>query len=296
MSRYIYKSLSTFILTLCISTVFGQTPALEKDNRKEDGAPLLKIGINYLNNSVFMGRSDTAQTAVISPNMKYVFASGIYISGSIDYLPNTKTKKINGGDLAAGYILSMTDNLDLGFSFTKLFYSSNSTQIASSQSATANISLDYDIADIITPSVSLDYAFNKRGFGNDIFLSAGLSHDFIKEDLFGGSGVLIIAPMFIFNAGTQNFYDAYLVGKKFKNANKTAAEQKIIDAQKRDLSKFKLLDYEFSVPITYKVNHFIFTFIPTYSIAQNKLPASITSNLSNKSRLFNFEIGAAFKF
>jgi len=243
-----------------------------------------------------MGRSDTARMPIVTPDIRYTFTSGIYIAGSLDYLPSSKTAKIASGDLVAGYDHDITDDLDGGVSFTKSFYNSKSTQIASSQSGSINVNLNYDLGDIVTPSVSADYAFNKKGFKNDIFLSAGLSHAFVTTGLFSTNDLLIISPSALVNWGTQNFYDSYLVTKKFKNAKKTAAETQLIAAQKADLEKFKLLDYEFSIPIEYKINHFIFSFVPTYSVAQNKLPGNITSGLTNKKSLFNFEAGIALKF
>lgn len=296
MVNNLYRFIFTFVLVFSSLWVFAQTSETDNILRKEDKSLPLKFGVNYLNNSIFMGRSDTARMPIVTPNIRYTFKSGIYVAGSLDYLPDSKTAKITSGDLVAGYDHDFTDDLDGGLSFTKSFYNSRSTQIASSQSGSINVNLNYDLGDIITPSVSADYAFNKKGFKNDIFLNAGLSHAFIVTGLFSPHDLLIISPTAQINWGTQNFYDSYLVTKKFKNTKKTTTETLLIAAQRADLEKFKLLDYEFSIPVEYKINHFLFSFVPTYSVAQNKLPGNITSGLTNKTGLFNFEAGIALRF
>ncbi|MBB5636316.1 hypothetical protein HDE68_002204 [Pedobacter cryoconitis] len=296
MIKSVYKPLFTLFLVFYALCSFAQSDPAVNSSKRDEQKPSLKFGVNYLNNSVFMGRSDTARTPVITPGIRYTFKSGIYVAGSLDYLLNSKNAKLTSGDLAAGYDFDLTDNLDGAISFTKSFYNPKSTQIASSQSATINASFNYDLNDIITPSISADYGFNKQGFKNDIFLSAGISHAFMLADLFNIKDQLTISPTVILNTGTQNFYDSYLVNKKLKNTAKNTAQSKLTAIQKQDLEKFRLLDYEFSIPVEYKLNHFIFTLTPTYSRAQNKLPGNISSGLSDKTNLFNLETGIALKF
>ncbi|WEK21493.1 MAG: hypothetical protein P0Y49_10125 [Candidatus Pedobacter colombiensis] len=296
MTRYFYKSLLIFVLVFSTVCSFGQSLIKDDLIKNDSKISSLKFGVNYLSNSVFMGRSDTVRIPVITPNIKYTFRSGIFVAGSLDYLPNSKSKELASGDLSAGYDFDLTDNLDGSVSFTKSFYNTKSPLIASSQSALVNVSLNYDFGKIITPSLSADYVFNKQGDKNDIFLSASLSHAFIATSLFNAKDILIISPAATLNTGTQNFYDSFLVNKKGKNEAKTASLNKLMAAKRDDLAKFKVLDYEFSVPVEYKIKHFIFTLTPTYSIAQNKLPEDISTELSNKSKLFNLEMGIALKF
>ena len=266
-------------------------------NNKTDNQSSFKFGISYLNNNVFMGRSDTVRTPTIIPTAKYTFANGIYLSGNLYYITNRKKNKVDGGDLAAGYDFDITDDLTGSVSYTKLFYNSNSTEIGSSISSTFNGTLSYDIGTIITPTIGADFNINKQGYGNDVFLNAGIAHDFAAEGIFGEKDIVILSPTVSLNTGTQNFFDAYLTNKKYKNAKKkTTAENNLIATQKHDLSQFKLLDYEFSAPFEYKAGVFIFTFTPTYAIAENKLPASVSSKLSTESGLFYFQTGVTLKF
>jgi hypothetical protein len=243
-----------------------------------------------------MGRSDTVTTPVIAPQVKYTLKQGIYFSGSLDFLPNKKNNKLDGGDLSAGYEFDITDDLSGSASYAKLFYSKTSTQIAAAISSTFNVNFNYDIADIISPSVSADYNLNKQGIGNDFFLNFGLTHDFINVGIFGEKDILLISPTATVNAGSQNFYDAYLTKKKLKNAKRSAAQNALLTKYINQLSQFALLDYEIAVPLEYKTGHFIFQFTPTYAIVENQLPKEVVAKISNQPSIFYFETGVFLKF
>jgi hypothetical protein len=306
--KVFYIPLFTLLLLLAFDSSFAQTTQTEDpedlldklEKAKPDKEASFKIGVNYLSNNVFMGRADTVRTPTIIPDIKYTFKNGIYLSATANYIPNRVTNKLDGGSASFGYDYDITEDLSGGVSFTKLFYSANSTQIGSAIGSTINANLTYDIASIITPIVSVDYNFLKQGFGHDIFVNAGLSHDFAVEGILGNKDLFIISPSVALNAGTQNFYDAYFVLKKYKLTAKAkaleAAAEKLITKRKEQLSKFNTLDYEFSVPVEYKVGVLILSVTPTYAMAENKLPPRISNGLVSSSGIFYFETGAALKF
>jgi hypothetical protein len=302
MRKVVYLPLFIILLFICRNRAFSQTTSADTigDNVKGGKKASLKFGVNYLSNSVFLGRADTVKTPLIEPEFKYTFKPGIYISGNLDYIPNRATNRLDAGSLAAGYDYDITDDLSGSVLFTKLFYSANSTQIGSSIGSTINANLDYDIAEIITPSISADYNILKQGFGHDVILMGGLAHDFAIEGILADKDLLIISPTANINAGTQNFYDAYLTLKKYKLTKKgqakEAAAKKLLAAQDAKLAKFNILDYELSVPIEYKTGPVIFSFTPTYAIAENKLPPRITSSMVSPSGIFYFEAGVSVKF
>jgi hypothetical protein len=303
-----YKALFSIFLMCVMNNAYSQklvsvksdTTESKKDtSSKAHRKASLKFGIDYLSNNVFVGRTDTVNTPVITPNIKYTFKSGVYFSGSLEILPNRKKNKLDGGDLALGYDFDLTDDLSGGVSYSKLFYSSTSTQVSSSISSTFNGNLDYDIADIVTASVSMDYNINKTNISNDFMFNFAISHDFIAEGIFGNKDILLISPMVASNSGTQNFYDGYLVRKKLKNAKRNAAQTKLFNTYTADLSQFKLLDYEISLPIEYKADQFIFHIIPTYALAENQFQSAAIQKilgLSSQQTVFYVEVGVALKF
>jgi len=300
-----YKPL--FVLIFCAITTIGfsqsksaaDVPVQSPDTTTTTKKAYLRIGIDYTSNNVFMGRTDTVKTPVISPAIKYSFKSGVFISAGLDILPKQKKSKLDGGNLELGYDFDITDNLSGGVSYTKLFYATNSTQVSSSVSSTLNGNFDYNIADIVTALLSFDYNVNKAGINDDAVLNLGLSHDFIAEGVFGDKDIVLISPSVVTNMGTQNFYDGYLVKKKFKNAKLNAAETKLFASYAADLSQFKTLDYEFSLPIEYKNGPFIFHITPSYAQAENQFQSAAIRNLlglSSQSNVFYVELGVALKF
>ena len=253
-----------------------------------------KVGADYANNNVFMGRTGLTTTPLISPDIKYTFKPGIYISGGMDILPDNKKNKLDGGNLTAGYDFDITDNFSGGISYSKMFYNANSTLIGSSITNTFSVDLDYEIGDIVTPSVSANYSLNS-GANADIFVNAGISHDFIIIKPFAKNDDFIISPTVATNLGTQNFYDAYIKKKVFKSKKVGAA----VTAFEANLSKFETLDYEFSVPLEYKIGHLIFEFIPSYAIVQNGFKSAAVAKavgLSDNTSVFYFETGLSLKF
>jgi hypothetical protein len=289
---------------LCLAcSAFSQTGSLpgsdgtkKPDDKSDDGSSSFKFGVSYLSNNVFMGRSDTTRTPTIIPQVKYTFSNGIYLSGTLDFIPSKKKKKLDGGDIAAGYDFDITDDLSGGASFTKLFYNGNSTQISSGISSTVSGMLTYDIGNIISPSLSADYNFNKTGVSNDVFLNASVAHDFIVAGVFGDADIFLVSPTVAVNTGTQNFYEAYLIKKKVKSAKKTAAQTALLNNYIAILGKYTLLDYELSAPLEYKTGHFIFQFTPTYAVVKKGLPKAIETRLNSQTSTFYFETGIFLKF
>ncbi|MGZ3752644.1 MAG: hypothetical protein ACXVAU_15285 [Mucilaginibacter sp.] len=303
MRKVVYLPPLVILLSIiCSKTAFSQTAAVDTiGDLKSVKKASIKFGVNYLSNSVYLGRADTVKTPIIEPEIKYTFKNGIYFSGNLEYIPNRASKPLDAGSIAGGYDFDINNDWTAGVSFTKLFYNATSTQIGSSIGSTFNVNTDYDIAGIITPSLSIDYNILKQGFGSDILINAGLAHDFAKLGIFSTGDIGIISPTVTLNAGTQNFYDAFLTLKKYKLTKagkaKEAAAQKLLTAQDAKLSKFSLLDYEFSAPVEYKNGPVILSFTPTYAIAENQLPPRISKGLSGaNSGLFFFEVGMSLKF
>jgi hypothetical protein len=298
-----YKLLPVLALIFSSACVFGQSDTGSVTPPKSS----FKIGINYTSNGVYLGRADTVTTPSVSPKITYSLKSGIYFSGSLDFLTNRKNNKLDGGSLEAGYDHSFTDDFEGGASFTKLFYSSNSTQVSSSVSSIFNAYVDYDIADIITPAFSVNYSFGKNGgAGSDFGINPNISHDFVIDGVFGDDDLLLISPEAGLNAGSQNFYASYLERKGRLTKKGAAAANTAYNNYYTALSAFTLLDYELTAPIEYKSGGFMISFVPVYAFAQDSLPKStlaeqaITKTIETsqpfKSSIFYFEVGLSFKF
>ena len=293
MKIIIYALFISFGLVPAAFTCYGQSSPLEMADGNESGRSSFKVGANYLSNNVFMGRADTIKTPTLNPSLKFTFSNGIYLLGDVEFIGNRKKSKIDGGTIAAGYDFDIGDNMDGSVSFTKLFFNTNSTQVGSAITGTVSANLNYDIDGIITPTLGADYNFLKKGFGNDIVLNFGISHEFSiagSDD----DALLTLSPALDVNSGTQNFYDAYLTVKKHRLL--ATSQQAFNAAQKASLSRFTLLDYEFSMPLEFKPGRFIISFNPTYAIAKSEVPTRTGAIAANPNGVFYFETGVSLKF
>ena len=90
MIKYYNRILTALIYFLFTSAfVYGQNgnpPVTTLDTAKSaktnKASSSFKLGVSYLSNSVYMGRTDTVKTPVILPELKYTLKNGIYFSGS----------------------------------------------------------------------------------------------------------------------------------------------------------------------------------------------------------------------
>lgn len=306
--KTIYKLFLFVLLSLSVSYTYAQTDTTKKGGTDTISTPKahFRIGVSYINNSVYLGRTDTVTTAGISPIISYTFQSGIYLAGGLDFLPNRKINKLDGGNLEIGYDHHFTDDFEGGVAFTKLFYNSTSTQVSSSLSSVITAYADYDIASIITPGVVFGYNIAKSGGINDVLLNPNISHDFEIKGIFGDSDFLLISPQFGFNAGSQNYYAEYIEKKNHISKKAAAAANAAYNSYYDALSNFTLLDYEITAPLVYKSGHFRFSFTPTYAFAHDSLPQSTPAQIAitkdiqisspYKPSVFYFSLGVSLKF
>jgi len=302
--KVIYRLLPFMALVFSLGTVSAQ---IDTDSVTLSKKSFLKMGVSYTSNGVYLGRADTITTPSLSPKVTYTFKSGVYFSGNMDFITNRKNNKLDGGSLEAGYDHSFTDDFEGGASFTKLFYNSASTQVSSSISSIFNAYVDYDIAGIITPALSVNYSFGKNGgAGGDLGINPNVSHDFTIDGVFGDDDLLLISPQAGLNAGSQNFYASYLERKGKLTRKSAAAVNAAYNNYYNKLGEFTLLDYELTAPIEYKTGGFMLSFVPTYAFAQDSLPKAtlaeqtitktIEASQPFRPSIFYFEVGLSFKF
>jgi len=286
-------TLPILLLILVIGLVNAQNldPSGLEGGSKKDKTSYLKIQADYLTNNVFLGRADSIITPSWSPSLGYWHKSGLYFNATANYLPtNITTSKWDNGSAELGYEFNFTEAFGGSIAFSKLFYSPTSTSVKSSISSTTTLSLNYNIEDILTPTIELDYNVNKSGIPGDFLLNAGLAHDFVIP-FTGDENNMTLSPGINFNLGTQNFYKDYLL-RKFKFKKIQAQVTKAIDA----LAPFQALDYELSLPIVVNLGKFSLTITPTDAIAVNKLPKALLNQYANTDNLFFTEFQVSLKF
>jgi hypothetical protein len=216
-----------------------------------------KASASYLSNDVYFGRKDTVSIPYITPTIGYYNKSGIFLSAATSYL--STEKRIDAYVLGTGYMFASKKWVG-ELVADKYFFNSQSYNVKSEVKADAGAELGYDTGPIeisLTSTLSFSSA-------TDIAAGIGLDHAFsmIHDDM-------EITPTFFMNGGTQYYYDAYYRKRRYVKKRKGKPDPRIITAYTLDPGKFRILDYEASLPIEYDISKFRFNFTPTAVFAVN---------------------------
>jgi outer membrane scaffolding protein for murein synthesis (MipA/OmpV family) len=250
------KKLMTCLLIVCYASATAQDTA---SSDKSYG----KASLNFINNSVYNGRKDSLNTPYLTPALGYYDKSGFYIEGSASYLLRSGSGRFDLFTIGTGYEFSLGD-FEGQVTAEKYFYNKSSTNVAAELKGDVSASASYDFGFIRTwlqPGIG----FSSK---NDYWLSWGVDHSFNPDDKWE------IVPSFSLNAETRNYYTSYFGNRRFRP--KKAPNAPTVTAFMPDASKLKIMDYEFSVPISYSVKSFTFGFTPNYAIPQNPAVVILT--------------------
>jgi len=252
--------------SLC--TVFSQ----EKEDSASNPEPPKSYGkfsFSYLSNSVFNGRKDSVTTPYLTPTIGYYDKSGFYITGALSYLSSAAASRIDLFNIEAGYDFNI-NKLDGEVTAFKSFYNSNSTNVKSEVSGGFASSFGYDLG-FIHPTLMGGINLGKS---TDFMGAFSLDHSF-----YAAEDKLEIVPSFLVNASTQHYYGNYYANRRYAKLKRKngAGIYYDVTADLTDASRFKVLDYEFSMPINYTVNKFTFGLTPAFALPVN--PATVTVNL-----------------
>jgi hypothetical protein len=301
------RIITTLLLCAFLSAVFAQDdttlpkPATEDTTAETPAIPAAKsyflADLSFLSNSVYDGRKDSSATPYITPMIGYYNKSGFFIDGSLSYLPKSGSSRIDLVNIEAGYDFDI-GNFDGEIAANKSFYNSSSTNVKSQVSGSVFFSGGYDFT-YIKPMLMAGINFGTKP---DYLLSFGLEHTF-----YAAKDKWQFSPAMMANGSTQNYYGSYFKKRKL-GKRKNAGVIYDVTASVDDAARFKMLDYQFSLPILYICHKFSFSCTPAYVIPVN--PAIVTTQLTPEnggntitrvsaetiSNSFYFSVGMSYKF
>jgi len=108
----------------------------------------------------------------------------------------------------------------------------------------------------------------------DLGITAGLDH-LIRKQV--GKSVFVIDPAFYTYAGTQNFSTTY-----YKRTAGLLLFPGTSEQANKNVTKFDVLAYEFSVPVVYANGSWMFLITPSYILPQNLVTVSGRPDLSER--------------
>jgi hypothetical protein len=259
MNAYRMAIAALFILSAGCGSLMAQDPAGADSSRKSVGSDrsYFEASLNYQSNNVYLGRKDSTALPYFIPMFSYYHKSGIYISASAAYLHHSTVSRVDEFTLEAGYSFS-AGNYSGDFTASRYFYNSQSTSVTAEIKGALSGQGGYDLG-FIRPTFAAVLSFgNKPDFEG----SFGLEHSFSF-----GQGKLEITPAVQANGSTLNYYSNYYKTRRFARKGKKAVTGTVaITGTVESPSEFRILDYEASLPITYKTGKFKFSFTPLYAL------------------------------
>ncbi len=245
------------------STEVGKTVKIVDTTAKDNDDPYdalsyFMVGLDYINDNVYMGRRDSSRIPYISPYVGYVYKDGLYARVLVSLSPDKG--RVDLVTAEAGYDHTFGQHINIGGTLDKYYYHQLSENVRASQSGVATVYGQYS-NDYVEPQLNLSSGFANK---TDFALGVLIDHDFMLVN-----NTLNIFPAVATNYGTQNYYDEYFK-KKFRKNDKLDNVEMIVTYAKN----FKVLVYEVSARVTYRVGTWLFTFVPTYAIPLS--PATIT--------------------
>ena len=259
-----------------------------------------EAGISYQSNDVYLGRKDSTVLPYFIPEFTYYHKSGLYVTASLNYLKNSTFSRIDLITLEGGYKFSIGDYDGL-FAVSKYFYSNQSTSVTSELKASLDYQNSFDMG-FIKPLMEVTLNIGSK---LDVAAQLGLEHSFYLLD-----SKLDITPTFMVNASTQNYYNDYYKKRRYTIKSKTQPPQTgiaSITGTVIDASTFKILDFEPSLPINYRIGKCTINFTPTYAIPVHPTTIAVQSvrqngTVINRTRTENIEnsfywtVGVSFLF
>lgn len=299
------KKYFSFVLPLFIVSILqGQT-------KKSSDSTTFSIQVDYLSNYSYNGRVDSIKYPYQTTTASLHLANGLFSNFSASYLLTPGMKGFDFFELDLGYEYKIGKKIYGEIYGSKYFYSGGSNLINGNISSDIGASFNYDFTYFQFNNL-LDVFFTNK---SDIQFTPGVE----KTIYFGNAdnSSWSINPYLYCNFSTVNYYESNVTrrlnGPRGPRAGPAIGPQltSITVVQNKG---FKLLNTDFSMPLSYENTHWLATFTPTYSIPFNKIETistntitSATGTTTNKvnstpyselhlNNQFFFQIGVTYKF
>jgi hypothetical protein len=299
------KKYFSFVLPLFIVSILqGQT-------KKSSDSTTFSIQVDYLSNYSYNGRVDSIKYPYQTTTASLHLANGLFSNFSASYLLTPGMKGFDFFELDLGYEYKIGKKIYGEIYGSKYFYSGGSNLINGNITSDIGASFNYDFTYFQFNNL-LDVFFTNK---SDIQFTPGVE----KTIYFGNAdnSSWSINPYLYCNFSTVNYYESNVTrrlnGPRGPRAGPAIGPQ-LTSTTVVQNKGFKLLNTDFSMPVSYENRHWLATFTPTYSIPFNKIETistntitSATGTTTNKvnstpyselhlNNQFYFQIGFTYKF
>jgi len=295
----------SFVLPLFIVSI------LQAQTKKSSDSTTFSIQVDYLSNYSYNGRVDSIKYPYQTTTASLHLANGLFSNFSASYLLTPGMKGFDFFELDLGYEYKIGKKIYGEIYGSKYFYSGGSNLINGNITSDIGASFNYDFTYFQFNNL-LDVFFTNK---SDIQFTPGVE----KTIYFGNAdnSSWSINPYLYCNFSTVNYYESNVTrrlnGPRGPRAGPAIGPQ-LTSTTVVQNKGFKLLNTDFSMPVSYENRHWLATFTPTYSIPFNKIETistntitSATGTTTNKvnstpyselhlNNQFFFQIGVTYKF
>ena len=295
----------SFVLPLFIVSI------LQAQTKKSSDSTTFSIQVDYLSNYSYNGRVDSIKYPYQTTTASLHLANGLFSNFSASYLLTPGMKGFDFFELDLGYEYKIGKKIYGEIYGSKYFYSGGSNLINGNITSDIGASFNYDFTYFQFNNL-LDVFFTNK---SDIQFTPGVE----KTIYFGNAdnSSWSINPYLYCNFSTVNYYESNVTrrlnGPRGPRAGPAIGPQ-LTSTTVVQNKGFKLLNTDFSMPVSYENTHWLATFTPTYSIPFNKIETistntitSATGTTTNKvnstpyselhlNNQFFFQIGVTYKF
>ena len=295
----------SFVLPLFIVSI------LQAQTKKSSDSTTFSLQVDYLSNYSYNGRVDSIKYPYQITTASLHLANGLFSNFSASYLLTPGMKGFDFFELDLGYEYKIGKKIYGEIYGSKYFYSGGSNLINGNITSDIGASFNYDFTYFQFNNL-LDVFFTNK---SDIQFTPGVE----KTIYFGNAdnSSWSINPYLYCNFSTVNYYESNVTrrlnGPRGPRAGPAIGPQ-LTSTTVVQNKGFKLLNTDFSMPVSYENTHWLATFTPTYSIPFNKIETittntitGVTGTTTNKvnstpyselhlNNQFFFQIGVTYKF
>lgn len=211
----------------------------------------LTLGATYCSNADYYGQKAEENIPYLAASATYRFRSGIYFSGLAYRLLKDTANTVSAANLRAGYEFNISKKISADISYSHTFYPSYSPLLQASNPDNISASLTYE--NFLSTKITGDYAFGKS---TDFFLTLGTGKQ-INLGHLTEKDIITLTPVVAVTAGTQHFYQTYLVEKKLQDSLLGIILPPLTGQQTSEVSQtvtttqFSVLSYNLNLPLAY---------------------------------------------
>ncbi len=246
------------------------------------------LGLETANNSSFYGRNTPTRYPYAAATATYTHRSGLWASATTYQLFNTEDY-IDETDLSVGYSFSISKRAAANLGYSRFFFSKNTPLVkaVTSNAVTAYTTLDWKY---LLTGLKTSYVF---GGSNDLFVVLENSRYIPLNPIWKGKRIVGLDPKISITLGTQEFSVTHteqqkkvinnpstgggggildpLIPGKGNNNNGGTTTTTTTKTTTTTEHKFKVLNYDFQVPLVIYLGSFEVEPSWRYSIPVNLL-------------------------